>query len=71
MNELQATATAYAAMICRELRLSDHDYDLVLNLVRNAYEQGWVDRDTQDLKAETSDEFFNESDHESDRLQTL
>lgn len=61
MTNLQATATAYAAMICRDLRLSDHDYDLCLTLVRNAYEQGWVDCDTKDMKPESESEFFNDN----------
>ena len=28
-------------------------------LVSEAYEQGWVDRDTRDMKFETEEEFFN------------
>lgn len=59
MTDLQATATAYAADICYNLRLGE-DYDLVLNLVRDAYEQGWVDCDTKDMKPESESEFFNE-----------
>lgn len=61
MTDLQATATAYAADICYHLRLSDVDYDLVLNLVRDAYEQGWVDCDTKDMKPESESEFFDKN----------
>lgn len=61
MTQLQAQATAYAADICYHLRLSDVDYDLVLNLVRDAYEQGWVDCDTKGEVPESQDEYFDQS----------
>lgn len=59
MSNLQEQAFSYA-----EDRLK-HYPDITIwkvdvrNLIADAYEQGWVDRDTKDMKPESESEFFN------------
>lgn len=58
MTDLQTQAREYA-----DARLKPYDSMLLKVeakvLIEEAYEQGWVDRDTHDMKPETQDEFFN------------
>lgn len=57
-SELEKQSEEYA-----DARLQPYDTMLLKAeakaLIAEAYEQGWFDRDTRDMKPETEDEFFN------------
>ena len=60
MTDLERQASEYAndrMAHYPDVRILRFD---VRALVEEAYEQGWVDRDTRDMKPETSEEFFGE-----------
>lgn len=59
MRDLQTQAREYAGQkIARIGSVSMWTCD-AYKMIAEAYEQGWVDRDTRDMKPETQDEIFN------------
>ena len=58
-KDLQIRATDYAkCQLAKQEEISIWRSD-VFYLIREAYKQGWVDRDAKDIKPETEEEFFN------------
>lgn len=64
MTDLQAQATAYAADRMRSNRGDVFTREDLYYAYRDAYEQGWVDCDTKDMKPESESEFFKEDKNE-------
>lgn len=57
MNPLIQQAKDYAKCIMSSVPYV-HNKDTITDLIAGAYEQGWIDRDTRDIKFETEKEFF-------------
>lgn len=66
MTDLQAQSTAYAADRMRNNRGDVFTREDLYYALRDAYEQGWVDCDTKDMKPESAEEFFNNNNSEVD-----
>ncbi|MCM1490797.1 MAG: hypothetical protein NC095_08225 [Muribaculum sp.] len=58
MDDLQTQARKYAEHLMGVVAYC-LDKEAITDLLADAYEQGWVDRDTRDMKPETQDEFLN------------
>ena len=61
MTDLQARATAYAAMMMKDCRGETFSREDLLYAYRDAYEQGYVDCGTEGEEPETQDEYFNDA----------